>query len=249
MKELKVFFSEIWKGFEAPEKPMRGELETDYDETRNIDKYNQAYAEAKRNALPVLNEEVIQQAMIYKNGLNDKPLNDYDYVWPGTWEVRQRSAIEMSLAGEYDKGPTHGYVLSLPEPVKPDEQRILHQAKEYQKNLPSGKREHFIGYIDGAMAELKRNSQPVKPESPKEEKHTTEKEVDYWATKWKDTYTELQSLRDQLAANRRDNDIYINAISYLKNQLKAKEAENRKLKEEVEEIQKELFEYKRDKEF
>ena len=72
-------------------------------------------------------------------------------------------------------------------PKEGEEKRILQQGKEYQKNLPSGKREHFTGYIDGATAELHNTSQSYND-------YLNEKEA------------ELQSLRDQLAQQKYDNE-------------------------------------------
>lgn len=67
-----------------------------------------------------------------------------------------------------------------------EEQRILNQGKEYQLSLPSGKREHFIGYIDGATAE---------------NKHISEKVKESYKAGWRDGYDDFKSndLKEHIA--------------------------------------------------
>jgi hypothetical protein len=113
---MKVIFytGTEWKGFEAPKKPNNYTYHSEVDDI----KYNKAYAEAKRNALTVLNKEVIQQAIVYKNGLNDTPIADYDYDWPGELEVKNNYTPSLGFGTLQE---SYGIVLSLPNTIKPED--------------------------------------------------------------------------------------------------------------------------------
>lgn len=77
------------KGFEAPEKEKFmyiHDLVTN-ETTLDFTEYKKAYAEAKRNALPILNpEDISKLPMELQFG---KIVPDRDYNWPGEWEVVQ----------------------------------------------------------------------------------------------------------------------------------------------------------------
>lgn len=110
----KIFFNGThWLGFIAPEKQMYAYIHNLVTNTTRVDEYayDQAYAEAKRGALPILNPEIIEES-------NDFPYDVYkivneicdpsDYTWPGdmTEQVWRQ-----------------GYVLSLPNSAK-DESKM-----------------------------------------------------------------------------------------------------------------------------
>jgi hypothetical protein len=137
--EKKIFYSEdkVWKGFEAPEKEYYlkrfGSFSTAYAE---------AYAEAKRNALQIINPEIIQESEqfpydVYKiiNGISDPQ----DYVWPGTWEVKTERVSNVEKGKEEDS--SYGIILSLPEPVKltPEQAAKVEEGMNLWRGKPESK--------------------------------------------------------------------------------------------------------------
>jgi hypothetical protein len=159
-----IFYDgKIWKGFEAPEKP---EVSKKHLHPLHWHEYEKAYAEAKRNALPVLNPEILK-------GISYLDLKSYgeDYDWPGAWEVVEQYWTGIGLFKNYRipdyvtikddsllKGLSNNrkvIVLSLPEPVKPESktktaEEILNRA---YKDIPGNVREYCLKFSLDAMQE------------------------------------------------------------------------------------------------
>jgi hypothetical protein len=144
--EKKIFYDgKIWKGFEAPEKPAK----IVGSPARWIE-YHQAYAEAKRNALPIINPEfldtLIDTLPFPTNRIIRLRKENEEFVWPGSWEVKYQYKAVREVVYWTDchvsvwqtlkdkKGLTRKViVLSLPEPVKPESKTKT--AEEF--NLPA----------------------------------------------------------------------------------------------------------------
>lgn len=116
--EMKIIFytGTGFKGFEAPEHPTGYKLVPEI----YLQEYKQAYAEAKRNALPILNPEIIQQGSGLKielNLLDYNPKTGIDYDWPGSFSIEKRSWINNN--GIKHEGE-ESIILSIPNTVKPE---------------------------------------------------------------------------------------------------------------------------------
>lgn len=117
MNKLTIYFENgVWKGFEAPEKPDYQNCETRLSDACDVrfscckSEYNQAYAAAHADALPILNAEMIQGGEEVIDGEWQCEVQSKDYVWPGTWEVKM-DVKQMSIG---QIGVPIGIVLSLP---------------------------------------------------------------------------------------------------------------------------------------
>jgi len=131
--EKRIFYDGIWKGFEAPEEPTNDEQIADY---------KMIYAEAKRNALQIINPEIIQESEQFPYDVY-KIINDiadpHDYVWPGAWEVDYK--WEGSEYSEKETNRPSGYFLSLPEPVKltPEQAAKVEEGMNLWRGKPESK--------------------------------------------------------------------------------------------------------------
>jgi hypothetical protein len=93
---LKIFYRDSkWKGFETPAKPeFKGDYFLHYGPQK---KYEADYAEARANALEVLNPEILKQV-----GYLDLDHKDGEFDWSGTWSYSRPKLAD------------HFIILSLP---------------------------------------------------------------------------------------------------------------------------------------
>src|SRR5687767_4289181 len=98
-----IFENGEWKGFEAPEKPEKvEELHTKgglhvyvggdvFGHEKQLKKWEKAYAEARANAMKVLNPEIMDDFQFeltlpkHNDGVEGK-----GYDWPGSYEIKDK---------------------------------------------------------------------------------------------------------------------------------------------------------------
>lgn len=102
-----IFENGEWKGFEAPEKPHFKQPLADTLE------YLKAYAEARANAMKVLNPEIVEAFTETKEWtINKLKQQGEEYDWTGSYELKQSMYFRPGMNHEFLI--PEGYVLSLP---------------------------------------------------------------------------------------------------------------------------------------